>query len=150
MNVGLPADDLVTIVRNTLLLNQYFQAIILKPFGYSPDVDPAPAPIRRERWPQPAASSPQWFPYCGHGSILTLADYDDLMRWQGIVSKRVKSFTFDFLADANVPKLVRETLVEESWKRKREGRPWSALDPARPCTTRSTTPIGACRAASSK
>jgi hypothetical protein len=66
-------------------------------------------------------SSPQWFPYVDHGSTLTLADYDNLMRWQGIVNKRVKSFTFDFLADATVPRLVRETLVEESWKRKREG-----------------------------
>jgi hypothetical protein len=122
INVGLPNDDIETIVRNTLILNQYFQAIILKPFGYSPDIDSAPARVRRKRWPQPAASSPQWFPYVGHGSVLTLEDYDNLMRWQGIVNKRVKSFTFDFLADAAVPKLVRETLIEESWKRKREGR----------------------------
>jgi hypothetical protein len=122
VNLGLSADDIETIVRNTLVLNQYFQAIIMKPFGYSPDIDPAPASVRRERWPLPAASSPQWFPYVRHGSGLTLADYDNLMRWQGIVNKRVKSFTFDFLADAAVPKLVRETLVEESWKRKREGR----------------------------
>jgi hypothetical protein len=122
VNVGLPTDNVETIVRNTLILNQYFQAIILKPFGYSPDIDPAPARDRRKRWPQPAMSSPQWFPYVGHGSALTMEDYDNLMRWQGIVNKRVKSFTFDFLADATVPKLVRETLVEESWKRRREGR----------------------------
>ena len=121
VNLGLPIDDIATIVRNTLILNQYFQAIILKPFGYSPDFDPAPADIRRERWPLPAASSPQWFPYVRHGSALGVDDYDNLMRWQGIVNKRVKSFTFDFLADSTVPKLVRETLVEESWKRKREG-----------------------------
>ncbi len=122
VNLGLPTDDIETIVRNTLILNQYFQAIILKPFGYSADIDPAPTSVRRERWPLPALSSPQWFPYVGHGSVLTLEDYDNLMRWQGIVNKRVKSFTFDFLADAAVPKLVRETLIEESWKRKREGR----------------------------
>jgi hypothetical protein len=121
VNLGLPTDDIETIVRNTLILNQYFQAIILKPFGYSPDIDPAPADVRRERWPVPAVSSPQWFPYVEHGSALTLEDYDNLMRWQGIVTKRVKSFTFDFLADATVPKLVRETLIEESWKRKVEG-----------------------------
>lgn len=121
VNVGLPTDDLETIVRNTLILNQYFQASILKPFGYSPDLDPAPARVRRERWPLPAQSSPQWFPYIGHGSALALEDYDNLMRWQGIMNKRVKSFTFDFLADATVPKLVRETLIEESWKGKRGG-----------------------------
>lgn len=122
VNLGLPTDDIEAIIRNTLILNQYFQAIILKPFGYSPDIDSAPALVRRERWPLPAISGPQWFPYVGHGSALTLEDYDNLMRWQGIVNKRVKSFTFDFLADATVPKLVRETLVEESWKRKRGGR----------------------------
>ncbi len=122
VNLGLPTDDIETIVRNTLILNQYFQAIILKPFGYSPDIDPAPASVRRARWRHPAASSPQWFPYVGHGSRLRLEDYDNLMRWQGIVNKRVKNCTFDFLADATVPKLVRETLVEESWKQKREGR----------------------------
>lgn len=121
VNVGLPTDDVETIVRNTLMLNQYFQAIILKPFGYSPEIDPAPAPVRRERWPVPAQSSPQWFPYVGHGSTLSLEDYDNLMRWQGIVNKRVKSFTFDFLANATVPRLVRETLVEESWKQNRGG-----------------------------
>ncbi len=121
VNLGLPADDIEAIVRNTLVLNKYFQAIILKPFGYSPDIDDAPPALRRERWPQPAFSSPQWFPYVGHGSPLTMDDYDNLMRWQGIVNKRVKSFTFDFLADSNVPKLVRETLVEESWKRERRG-----------------------------
>src|SRR5207249_9939322 len=52
VNLGLPTDDIETIVRNTLILNQYFQAIILKPFGYSPNIDPAPAPVRRQRWPQ--------------------------------------------------------------------------------------------------
>lgn len=122
VNVGLRSDDIETIMRNTLVLNQYFQAIILKPFGYSPDIDPAPASVRRQRWPLPAASSPQWFPYVGHGSRLTLEDYDNLIRWQGIVNMRVKSFTFDFLADGTVPKLVRETLVEQSWKRHREDR----------------------------
>lgn len=123
VNLGLPTDDIETIVRNTLILNQYFQATILKPFGYSPDIDRAPSNVRRERWALPAMSSPQWFPYVGLGSALTLEDYDNLMRWQGIVNKRVKSFTFDFLANATVPRLVRETLIEESWKRKREGRP---------------------------
>lgn len=121
VNLGLPMDDIETIVRNTLILNQYFQAIILKPFGYSPDFDPATADVRRERWPMPAASSPQWFPYVRNGSALDLDDYENLMRWQGIVNKRVKSFTFDFLGDSTIPKLVRETLVEESWKRKHEG-----------------------------
>jgi hypothetical protein len=123
VNVGLPSDNIETIVRNTLVLNQVFQSVILKPFGYSPDIDPAPASVRRERWPLPAASSPQWFPYSGHGSTLSLDDYDNLMRWQGVVSKRVKSFSFDFLGEGRVPRLVRETLVEESWKRGRESRP---------------------------
>jgi hypothetical protein len=121
VDIGLPSDDLDAIVRNTLLLNREFQAIILKPFGYSPDIDPAPADVRRQRWPVPALSSPQWFPYVGHGSGLTLSDYDNLMRWQGIVNKRVKSFTFDFLGAGTVPRLVRETLIEESWKRHGEG-----------------------------
>jgi hypothetical protein len=121
VNIGLPSDDLDAIVRNTLLLNREFQAIILKPFGYSPDVDPAGADVRRQRWPIPAQSSPQWFPYVGRGSGLTLSDYDNLMRWQGIVNKRVKSFTFDFLGAGTVPQLVRETLIEESWKRSGEG-----------------------------
>ncbi len=120
VDVGLPTDDIEMIVRNTLVLNQYFQAIILKPFGYSPDIDPAASSVRRERWPLPAASSPQWFPYVGRGSRLALDDYDNLMRWQGIVNKRVKSLTFDFLGDGAVPRLVRETLIEESWKRHRE------------------------------
>lgn len=123
INIGLPWDEIETIVRNTLVLNQYFQAIILKPFGYSPSFDKADATLRRERWPMPAASSPQWFPYVGNGSKLTLEDYDNLMRWQGVLNKRVKSFTFDFLGSGAVPKLVRETLVEESWKQRREGRP---------------------------
>jgi hypothetical protein len=121
VNIGLPSDDLDAIVRNTLLLNREFQAIILKPFGYSPDIDPASADVRRERWPLPALSSPQWFPYVEHGSGLTLPDYDNLMRWQGIVNKRVKSFTFDFLGAGTVPRLVRETLIDESWKRRGEG-----------------------------
>jgi hypothetical protein len=119
VNVGLPSDDIEKIVRNTLVLNQYFQAIILKPFGYSPDIDTAPADMRRGRWPLPAHSSPQWFPYVDRGSPLSLADYDNLMRWQGIVNKRVKNFTFDFLATGSIPRLVRETLVDESWKRAR-------------------------------
>jgi hypothetical protein len=121
VNVGLPTDDIETIVRSTLILNRYFQAIILKPFGYSRNIDMASASVRRERWPLPALSSPQWFPYVGHGSSLTLEDYDNLMRWQGMVNKKVKSFTFDFLAQSRIPKLVRETVVDESWKRRRAG-----------------------------
>jgi hypothetical protein len=120
INVGLPSDDLDIIVRNTLVLNRYFQSIILKPFGYSPDIDPAPVSVRRERWPLPAYSSPQWFPYVGRGSMLSAGDYDNLMRWQGVISKRVKSVSFDFLGDGTVPRLVRETLVEESWKAPRQ------------------------------
>ncbi len=121
VNIGLPGDNLEAIVRSTLRLNQLFQAIILKPFGYSPNLDPASAVERSARWTTPAKSSPQWFPYVGCGSSLDLADYDNLMRWQGIMNKRVKNFTFDFLGDGAVPQLVRETLIEESWKRHREG-----------------------------
>lgn len=123
VNMGLPSDDLDAIVRNTILLNRYFQAIILKPFGYSPDIDAAPADVRRRRWPLPALSSPQWFPYVGHGSRLEPVDYENLVRWQGIVNKRVKSFTFDFLGEGTVPRLVRETLIEESWRRRGEAQP---------------------------
>ena len=36
----LPSDDLDMVVRNSLTLNRYFQSVILKPFGYSPDIDP--------------------------------------------------------------------------------------------------------------
>ena len=120
INVGLPSDDVDMVVRNSLTLNRYFQSVILKPFGYSPDIDPAPVSVRRDRWPLPAYSSPQWFPYVGHGSTLSAVDYDNLMRWQSVISKRVKSVSFDFLGDGTVPRLVRETLVEESWKAPRQ------------------------------
>lgn len=115
VNIGLPDDDMDKLVRSTLLLNKAFQSIILKPFGYSPDIDPATVEERRSRWRQPSMSSPQWFPYAG-GSNLTREEYDDLMSWQNLLNRRVKGTTFDFLDDGVIAKLVRETLVAESWK----------------------------------
>lgn len=120
--MGLPDDDLDDLVRSTLLVNSFFQAVILKPYGYSPSVDPLTEASRRRRWPAPYASSPQWFPFVGNGSRLTGADYDNLLRWQNVVNKRVKGATFDFLDTGTVAALVRDTLVAESWKRRQEAR----------------------------
>jgi hypothetical protein len=114
--VGLPGDDMDCIVQTTLELNSYFQSIIMKPFGYSPTFDPSSAARRRELWSTPADSSPQRFPYVGRGSKLTLDDYSNLLAWQNLLNKRVKGATFDFLGRGLVPRLVRETLVGESWK----------------------------------
>lgn len=117
--IGLPGDELDSVVRSTLRVNQYFQAVVVKPFGYSPTIDDASAHERRSRWRAPNASSAQWFPYTGHGSGLTRADCDNLLRWQSLLNKRVKGTTFDFLGDSTVSRLVRETIVGESWKRQR-------------------------------
>jgi hypothetical protein len=122
VSMGLPDDDIDALVRSTLVINSYFQAVILKPFGYSPTIDDATSDARRERWPKPSASSPQWFPYVGHGSQLREEDYDNLVRWQNVLNKRVKGATFDFLDDGNIARMVRETLVGESWKRHQEAR----------------------------
>lgn len=120
--MGLPDDNLDELVRSTLTVNSFFQAVILKPYGYSPTVESITEPRRRKRWPEPYASSPQWFPYVGNGSSLSHADYENLVRWQNVLNKRVKGATFDFLDDGVVAKLVRETIVAESWKRHQEAR----------------------------
>lgn len=120
VSMGLPDDDLDELVRSTLTVNSYFQAVILKPYGYSPRIEILSEPARRKRWSEPCAASPQWFPYVGHGSKLSRADYDNLVRWQNVVNKRVKGSTFDFLDEGAVAKLVRDTVVTESWKRHRE------------------------------
>jgi hypothetical protein len=117
--MGLPDDDLDELVRSTLVLNSYFQAVILKPFGYSPTLDDADEDERMRRWRAPYAMSPQRFPYVGHGSRLTADDYENLVRWQSVLNKRVKGDTFDFLGAGNVARLARETLIAESWKRQR-------------------------------
>jgi hypothetical protein len=122
VSMGLPDDDIDELVRSTLVINSYFQAVILKPYGYSPSVDGATAEERRVRWRGPCESSPQWFPYVGHGSVLRRDDYDNLVRWQNVLNKRVKGATFDFLDDGSVAKMVRETLVAEHWKRHQEAR----------------------------
>lgn len=117
--IGLPGDELDSLVRSTLHINQYFQSVVLKPFGYSPTIDDASARERRLRWRTPAASSAQSFPYAGHGSSLQQSDFENLLRWQNLLNKRVKGTTFDFLSKSVVSTLVRETLVAESWKRHR-------------------------------
>ncbi len=116
VHIGLPDDDLDELVRSTLLLNKYFKAIILKPFGYSPDFDQDDAATRRQRWPDPEMSSAQRFPYSGNGSELTKDDYANLVRWQNVINRRVKGTTFDFLDGGTVSRLVRETLALESWR----------------------------------
>ena len=121
VGMGKQDDTIDGLLDSTLLLNSYFQSVILKPYGYSPDCDPAHVDERRSRWSAPCSSSPQWFPYVGHGSELTLDDYQNLVRWQNLVNKRVKGSTFDFLDQGNVARLVRDTLIAESWKRRREG-----------------------------
>jgi hypothetical protein len=120
--MGMADDDIDQLVRSTLTVNSFFQAVILKPYGYSPTIERAPVAARRKRWSEPYASSPQWFPYVGHGSRLSAADYDNLVRWQNVLNKRVKGSTFDFLDNGVVASLVRDTLVAESWKRHAEAR----------------------------
>lgn len=121
VNIGLPDDDMDSLVDSTLWLNSAFQSIILKPFGYSPDVDVATTDERRRQWSNPCESSPQWFPYAGGRSDLATNDYQNLIRWQNLLNRRVKGATFDFYdEDSTVARLVRETLVAESW-RAREG-----------------------------
>jgi hypothetical protein len=118
--MGLPDDDLDELVRSTLLVNRFFQAVILKPQGYSPTIDPSTEDDRRVKLRQPYAGSPQWFPYVRTSPRLKQGDYDNLVRWQNMLNKKVKGSTFDFLDDGAVAKLVRETLIAESWKRHRE------------------------------
>jgi hypothetical protein len=119
VDIGLPDDDIDELVRSTLVLNSHLGAIILKPHGYSPTIDNATTMERRARWREPRESSPQWFPYVGHGSKLTRLDYANLIRWQNVINRRVKGTTFDFLDKGKVARLVRETLVAESWKPRR-------------------------------
>jgi len=118
--MGMPDDDIDELVRATLTINRFFQAVILKPFGYSPSIDPASDEERRALWRHPYAASPQWFPYVRTSSRLRMNDYENLVRWQNVLNKRVKGSTFDFLDEGTVAKLVRETLITESWKRHRE------------------------------
>jgi hypothetical protein len=120
VSMGLPDDDLDELVRATLTMNRFFQAVILKPFGYSPSIDLASEPERRRQWPHPHASSPQWFPYVKSSARLRFDDYENLVRWQNVLNKRVKGSTFDFLDEGTIGRLVRETLIAESWKRHRE------------------------------
>lgn len=120
--MGLPDDNMDSLVRATLLINSFFQGVILKPFGYSPTLDPADVVERRRRWKDPRLSSAQMFPYVGNGSALSVGDYDNLVRWQSLLNKRVKGTTFDFLGAGNVARLARETLIAESWKRRQEAR----------------------------
>ena len=118
--MGLPDDDVDELVRSTLIVNSLFQAVILKPQGYSPTIDSTVEHERRTRWGQPYATSPQRFPYVRSSDRLQYADYDNLVRWQNVLNKMVKGSTFDFLDEGVVARLVRETLIAESWKRHRE------------------------------
>jgi hypothetical protein len=120
VTMGLPDDDLDELIGATLQINSFFHAVILKPHGYSPTLDHASSEERRARWATPSATSPQRYPYVGNGSPLTHSDYANLVRWQNLLNKRVKGTTFDFLGDGNVARMVRETLVGESWKRRQE------------------------------
>lgn len=117
VTMGLPDDDMDSLVRSTLTVNSYFQSVILKPYGYSPTLDPATPAERRACWANPYEGSPQWFPYVGRGTNLRRPDYENLLRWQNVLNKRVKGLTFDFLDTGTVAGIVRETLVAESWKR---------------------------------
>jgi hypothetical protein len=122
VSMGLRDDNIDCLVRSTLLLNKYFEGVILKPFGFSPINNPVTDAERESWWPKdPSAGSPQWFPFADRGG-LKRDDYQDLIRWQNLLNKRVKGSTFDFLGEGAVSKLVRETLVTESWKRHREAR----------------------------
>lgn len=119
VNIGLPDDNMEALVGSTLQLNSYFRGIILKPFGYSPyppSSDGMSLGERRSRWKRPRESSPQWYPYVGPDSSLVHEDYANLMRWQTLLNRRVRGTTFDFLDDGNVARIVRETVVSESWK----------------------------------
>lgn len=119
VNIGLPDDNIDALVQSTLQLNSYFRGIILKPFGYSPRPpcsDGTPFGERRSRWKRPREASPQWYPYVRQESGLSHEDYANLMRWQTLLNRRVRGTTFDFLDDGNVARIVRETVVSESWK----------------------------------
>src|SRR5262249_35568508 len=93
VSMGFADDNIVSLVRSTLALNSAFGPIILKPFGYSPTIDRKPAALRASHWRSPRESSPQWFPYLSQGS-LRHEDYENLVRWQNIVNRRVKGSTF--------------------------------------------------------
>jgi hypothetical protein len=120
VSMGMPDDDMDELVRSTLIVNRFFQAVILKPQGYSPTIDGSPEEQRRARLGQPYAASPQWFPYVRVSDRLRQFDYDNLVRWQNMLNKKVKGSTFDFLDEGTIARLVRETLIAESWKRHRE------------------------------
>lgn len=119
--IGLPDDDLNRIVQTTLRLNSLFHSIIMKPFGYSPTIDPTGPAERAKRWRKPSQGSPQAFAYVGNGSALPRSDYDNLLAWQNVLNKRVKGTTFDFLDGGTVARLVRETIIGESWRPHAEG-----------------------------
>jgi hypothetical protein len=120
--IGLPDDNLEYIVQTTLRLNRLFHSIIMKPFGYSPTIDKATVEVRTGRWRKPAHGTPQAFPYVGNGSALSRSDYDNLLAWQNVLNKRVKGTTFDFLDSGNIARLVRETIVGESWRPQAESK----------------------------
>lgn len=120
VSMGLPDDNIDELVRATLMVNQLFQAVILKPQGYSPTIDRTSQEERHHKWRHPCALSPQWFPYVKASDRLRMDDYDNLVRWQNLLNKRVKGSTFDFLDVGTIARLVRDTLIAESWKRHRE------------------------------
>jgi hypothetical protein len=45
-----------------------------------------------------------------------------LLAWQNVLNKRVKGTTFDFLDSGNIARLVRETIVGESWRPQAESK----------------------------
>jgi hypothetical protein len=119
--IGLPDDDMEKVVGTSLRLNSMFHSIIMKPFGYSPTIDTSTLTERRARWKRPCLASPQFFPYVRHGSALERNDYAHLLAWQNVLNKRVKGTTFDFLDRGSVARIVRETLIGESWRPHAEG-----------------------------
>ena len=100
--MGLPDDDFDELVRSTLTVNQLLPGGDSQAVRLLAEFDTISESRRRRRWSEPYASSPQWFPYVGNGSTLSRRDYDNLVRWQNVLNKRVKGATFDFLDDGAV------------------------------------------------
>ena len=96
-----PMTTSINSCESTLTVNSFFQAVILKPYGYSPTIDPRmPVTSRRidggSRMRRVRSGFRTW-------KWLTAfaGDYDNLVRWQNVLNKRVKGATFDFLTDGD-------------------------------------------------
>jgi radical SAM superfamily enzyme YgiQ (UPF0313 family) len=82
--IGLPDDHMERIVYHTMVLNHFFESTILKPFGFSPEIDQRFG-IQLPSTLKPQEKSAQVFPYQRFNGF-SPEDYDNLYRWQGLRS----------------------------------------------------------------